>query len=179
MEIKHAKVTADYLNKSIILHAWSLRDDFSAISLYYNIHEVFDQFGITHAVMDIALTYTNSIPEHTIVELADFLKIIHMPNADPDMVVEDEDDLIKVTIARITQFAKIESGYSETEKYTPLMAPHPIGPGISRAVYGALGSEIMDRHYQEIVQDTVCPMTAQLCCLRSWWNQLNLVSLLE
>ena len=64
-------------------------------------------FGITHAVMDIALTYTNSIPEHTIVELADFLNMIDMPNADPDMVVEDEDDLIKVTVAPITQFAKI------------------------------------------------------------------------
>ena len=89
------------------------------MSLYSNIHEVFDQFGITHAVMDITITLQPVYPSILYDDLADFLKIVHIPNAEPDMVVENEDDLIKVTIAPITQFAPVQSPYSELKSTLP------------------------------------------------------------
>ena len=60
------------------------------------------------------------------------------------MFVQDDDDLINVTIAPITQRSTVQSGYSEVEKYADLMLPHPISPGISRADYEILNREIVD-----------------------------------
>ena len=94
------------------------------------------------------------------------------------MFVGDDDDLINVIIAPITQRSTIHSGYSEVEKYTDLMLPHSIRPGVCCAGYEILNSEIVGA-YQESAHHTARQMMTQLCCLRSWWNLLNLVGLLD
>ena len=65
------------------------------------------------------------------------------------MFVEDDDDLINVTIAPIIRNTAQSIRLTvEVEKYTGLMLPHPISPGVSYADYVIL-QQMTDRAYQE------------------------------
>ena len=95
------------------------------------------------------------------------------------MFVEDNDDLVNITIARIIRRSTIQAAYSPVEKYDGCAVLRTIGSGPSYAGYVMLSSEMTDRAYQELVHYSARDVTSELCCLRSWWNQLNLASLLD
>ena len=130
---------------------------------------------------DATITFTSDIPADMIDELAYFLKTLRASDEaeEEEMFVEDNDDVVNVTIARVIRHSTIQAAYSPMEKYDGCVVLRTLGSGPSYAGYVILGSEMTDRAYQEFIHNSARHMTTQLCCLRSWWNQIQLDSLIE